>query len=140
MFFTSVGKVYRVRGYQIPEGSRTSKGIPVINFLSLAKDERVLEILSVDAHDQKYLVFVTENGIIKKTSVEEYEYINKAGKIALNVREGDELFSVKATDGSAKILIGTSNGKFVCSMKAMFVRWDVQPLVSKVSTSMVVRL
>lgn len=52
LFFTSVGKVYRVRGYQIPEGSRTSKGIPVINFLSLAKDERVLEILSVDAHDQ----------------------------------------------------------------------------------------
>ena len=61
LFFTSVGKVYRVRGYQIPEGSRTSKGIPVINFLSLAKDERVLEILSVDAHDQKYLVFVTES-------------------------------------------------------------------------------
>ena len=70
LFFTSVGKVYRERGYQIPEGSRTSKGIPVINFLSLAKDERVLEILSGDAHDQKYLVFVSEYGIIKKTSVE----------------------------------------------------------------------
>lgn len=123
LFFTSIGKVYKVRGYQIPEGSRISKGIPVINFLNLQKDERVLEILSIDDYNEKFLFFVTDDGVVKKTDVKSFESINKAGKIALKMREGDYLFGVKETDGKAKILIASKAGKL-----CMFDESDVRSM------------
>lgn len=123
LFFTSIGKVYKVRGYQIPEGSRTSKGIPVINFLNLEKEERVLDILSVDDYSNKFLFFVTKDGVVKKTDIKEFESINKAGKIALKMREGDFLFGVKKTDGKAKILIASKAGKL-----CMFDEGDVRSM------------
>lgn len=123
LFFTTLGKVYKVRGYQIPEGSRTSKGIPVVNFLNLANDEKVLEILSVDGNDRKYLFFVTDNGVAKKTDIKDFENINKAGKIALGLRDDDRLFGVKATSGEDKILIASSLGR-VC----MFQEDDIRPM------------
>lgn len=123
LFFTSIGKVYKVRGYQIPEGSRISKGIPVINFLNLQKDERVLEILSIDDYNEKFLFFVTDDGVVKKTDVKAFESINKAGKIALKMREGDYLFGVKETDGKAKILIASKAGKL-----CMFDESDVRSM------------
>lgn len=121
LFFTSVGKVYKVRGYQIPEGSRTSKGIPAVNFLNLAKDERVMSILSVDTYVGRHLFFVTEDGVVKKTDMKEFISINKAGKIALKMREGDMLLGVKETDGNSKILIASSIGK-VCKFDESDVR------------------
>ncbi len=112
LFFSNIGKVYKVRGYQIPEGSRTSKGLPIINFLPLADGERILAILSMDDYAEgSYLFFVTEKGIVKKTASSEYQSINKAGKIALGLRPDDRLFAVKPTDGHAKIAIASQAGK-----------------------------
>ena len=111
-FFSNIGKVYKVRGYRIPEGSRTSKGLPIINFLPLADGERILAILSMDDYAEgSYLFFVTEKGIVKKTASSEYQSINKAGKIALGLRPDDRLFAVKPTDGHAKIAIASQAGK-----------------------------
>lgn len=115
LFFTNFGKVYRCRGYQIQEGSRTSKGIPVVNFLNLLKDEKVNAIISVDSYEEHhYLLFATKEGIIKRTLASEFEFIRSNGKIAITLREGDELINVKATDGTAIVSLASSDGK-VCS-------------------------
>ncbi len=123
LFFTNIGKVYRLRGYQIPEGSRTSKGIPLINLLPLSEGEKVLEIFPNDSKPGTYLTFVTVNGIIKKTPAEEFSQINRAGKIALGLKEGDQLFGVQPTDGHAKICIASSAGKL-----CMFDESEVRPM------------
>lgn len=123
MLFTNLGRVYKIRGYKIPEGSRTSKGLPIVNFLSLKEDEKVLSILSVDEYnDNEFLFFATKNGIVKKTMISEFVNINKAGKIAIGLKEGDTLIGVKKTDGNCKIAIGSKAGK-VC----LFDEKDVHP-------------
>lgn len=124
LFFTNKGKVYRCRGYQIPEGSRTSKGIPAVNFVRLEEGEQILSIISVKEYNQShYFFFTTENGIVKRTYTSEFENINSNGKISITLREGDNLSDVKITDGSTKISIGSSKGK-VCT----FEEGDVRPM------------
>ncbi len=114
LFFTSYGKVYRMRGYQVPVFSRSSKGLPVVNLLNLEKDEFVRSIISVDEYKEgDYLFFATEQGIVKRTSIKEYESIRQNGKIAISLREGDHLLDVKMTNGNAIIGIASSLGKMV---------------------------
>ena len=96
LFFTDLGKVYRIRGYQIPEYQRTGKGIPVINLINIEKGENVKSIIAVDEYlDYRYLMFFTKDGIVKRTPISEYESIRQNGKIAITLREGDNLLTVK---------------------------------------------
>ena len=112
LFFTSYGKVYRLRGYQIPEFSRTSKGIPVVNLISAEKQEKVKVIISIDAYDEEHqLTFITKQGIVKRVSLDQFESVRQNGKIAIELRDEDELIDVKLTDGNAEILIAANNGK-----------------------------
>ena len=114
LFFTNKGKVYRIRGYQIPEFSRTSKGLPIVNLLNLDKDEKVMSILSIDEYKEgEYLFFVTKEGVVKRTAAVEFESIRQNGKIAISLKEGDELFSVKHTNGDSLIGIAVNKGKMV---------------------------
>ncbi len=114
LFFTNKGKVYRIRGYQIPEFSRTSKGLPIVNLLNFDKEEKVMSILAVDEYKQgDYLLFITKEGIVKRTDIKEFESIRQNGKISISLREGDELFAVKHTDGNSLIGIASSIGKMV---------------------------
>ena len=113
LFFTNFGKVYRIRGYKIPEGSRVSKGIPVSNFLNLDEKEKVASIVSVEDYNDKFLLFATKKGICKKTDLKEYRLIRQDGKIAVNLKDDDELLDVKVTDGSADICIASSNNRMV---------------------------
>ena len=113
LFFTNFGKVYRIRGYKIPEGSRVSKGIPVSNFLNLEEKEKVASIVSVEDYNDKFLLFATKKGICKKTDLKEYRLIRQDGKIAVNLKDDDELLDVKVTDGSADICIASSNNRMV---------------------------
>jgi len=117
LFFSSLGRVYRLRGYMIPEGSRISKGIPIQNLLNLEKGERVMSIIPVDNYDENhYLFFATKNGTVKRTAIKEFESIRRNGKIAISLREGDQLLDVKHTDGNTEILLATSKGK-LCRFK-----------------------
>ena len=112
LFFTTYGKVYRLRGYQIPEFSRTSKGIPVVNLISAEKQEKVKVIISIDSYDDAHqLTFITKQGIVKRVSLDQFESVRQNGKIAIELREEDELIDVKLTDGNAEILIAANNGK-----------------------------
>ena len=116
LFFTNKGKVYRTRGYRIPEASRNAKGLPVINLLNIEKDEKVKAFINIhkdDVDDSKYLFFVTREGLCKRVSIEEFKNIRQNGKIAISLREEDELVSVLLTDGHNEIIIGASNGKAV---------------------------
>ena len=115
LFFSNKGRVYRMKGYEVPEFSRQSKGLPIINLLPLEKDENISSILSVKPNDEftKYLIFATKNGVVKRTPIEEFDNIRKSGKIAIVLRENDELISVKKTCGKNEILIGASNGRMV---------------------------
>ena len=115
LFFTNFGKVYRIKGYEIPEFSRQSKGLPIINLLQLDKGECISSILSGNKEEThvNYFVFVTKNGLIKRTALEEFENIRKSGKIAILLKDGDELISVKPSCGKDEIVIGASNGRMV---------------------------
>ena len=115
MFFTNRGKVYRIKGYEIPEFSRQSKGLPIINLLPLEKEEFVRSIVNIDTTDEdtKYLVFVTKKGLIKRTEVKEFENIRTSGKIAILLKEDDELINVQKSNGNCEIIIGASNGRAV---------------------------
>ncbi|NLW29737.1 MAG: DNA gyrase subunit A [Erysipelothrix sp.] len=114
LFFTNFGKVYRLKGYNIPSGSRTAKGIPVINLIDLDKDEHIMALLSssVDS-ENKYALFVTKNGLFKRTPLTEMERINKNGKRVITLKDGDELVTALSSDGESDILIANSNGKAV---------------------------
>lgn len=114
LFFTNKGKVYRLKGYEIPEFSRTAKGIPVVNLLQIEKDEKINTLLRIEKENNyKYLVFSTKNGLIKRTLISDFDKIRTSGKIAITLKEDDELISVKKTDGSNKILMCSSNGRMV---------------------------
>jgi len=114
MFFSNLGRVYRLRGYMIPEGSRISKGIPIQNLLNLEKGEKVVSIIPVDDYSEgKYLFFATRDGVVKRTAIEEFASIRRNGKIAITLREDDVLLDVKQTDGDTKIALASSKGKVV---------------------------
>ena len=115
LFFSNRGRVYRMKGYEIPEYSRQSKGLPIINLLPLEKEENISSIVSVKENDDytKYLMFATKAGIVKRTPIEEFDSIRKSGKIAIVLKEDDELISVKKTCGKNEIVIGASNGRMV---------------------------
>ena len=114
MFFSNKGKVYRIKGYEIPEYSRQAKGLPIINLLQLEKDERINSILSISKEDtDKYITFVTKNGLVKRTDIAEFDSIRKSGKIAITLKENDELLFVTKTNGENEIVIGASNGRLV---------------------------
>ena len=115
LFFSNKGRVYRLKGYEVPEFSRQSKGLPIINLLPLDKEENISSILNIKQDDDftKYLVFVTKNGVVKRTPIEEFDSIRKGGKIAIVLREDDELISVKPSCGKNEIGIGASNGRMV---------------------------
>ena len=114
LFFTNNGKVYRTKGYEIPEYSRQSKGIPIINLLSLEKGEKITSLLKVEKEDEnKYLVFATKFGFIKRTDIKEFDSIRTNGKKFITLRDRDELISVKKTTGENEILMASSNGRMV---------------------------
>ena len=114
LMFTNMGKVYRIKGYEIPEYSRQSKGLPIINLLSLDKDEKVTSLLKISNDDEyKCLVFATKNGLIKRTDISEFDSIRTNGKKSITLKDNDELVSVKKTTGNDEILMASSNGRMV---------------------------
>lgn len=113
LFFSDLGKVYRLRGHQIPVGSRQAKGMPAINLINIEKTEKILSILPIDDYQTGYLFFATVNGVAKKTKLTEFERINKSGKIAITLRENDRLFKVVKVFDNQEIYIGASNGNMV---------------------------
>lgn len=115
LFFTNVGKVYRMKAYEIPEYGRTAKGIPVINLLDISADEKIQTVINIPADKvqtdkEMYLFFITRQGTVKRTSVSEFGNIRKNGLKAITLRDGDELINVLATDDSKNIIIGTHQG------------------------------
>lgn len=111
MFFTTKGKVYRLKGYEIPEGSRTARGTNIINLLPIETDEKISAMIRIpDYDDGQYLVMVTRHGIIKRTSLDAYKNLRKTGVIAINLDENDELAWVKLTKGDSDVVVATRNG------------------------------
>lgn len=114
LMFTNLGRVYRLKGYNIPNASRTSKGLPVVNLLSLEKEEGVTALVPMKKDSPaQYLFFVTQKGLVKRVKIEDFDYIPRKGKLAIQLREDDELINVKLTSGEDEILIAGSNGKVI---------------------------
>lgn len=118
MFFTNKGRVYRLKGYELPELSRQSKGIPMVNMLEIDKDEKISTIISVkdkdpEENEKMFLVFATKNGLVKRSSLDNFERINKNGKIAISFRGDDELLAVRLTDGEKEVILGTKHGSLI---------------------------
>jgi DNA gyrase subunit A len=115
LFFTSYGRVFRIKGYEIPEFSRQSKGLPLINLLNLNKGEKVTSLLKIDKDDNntKYLIFATKFGLIKRTDISEFDSIRNNGKKAIALKDSDELISVRKTCGNDEILLASSDGRMV---------------------------
>ncbi|CDA52887.1 dNA gyrase subunit A [Clostridium sp. CAG:533] len=112
MIFTNKGKVYRLKGYEIPEFSRQSKGLPIVNVLPVEKDEKISSIKKLNVENQeKYLILATKQGLIKRTNLEEFENIRATGKICIKLKENDELIGVKKTNGESNILLASSEGR-----------------------------
>ena len=116
MFFTNMGKVYRIKGYEIPESSRASRGTNIVNILPLENGEKITSVVktSVLTDESKYLVMVTRNGIVKRTEFNAYTNVRKSGLIAINLDEGDELAWVKITGGEDLVIVATRNGMSIC--------------------------
>lgn len=123
MFFSNYGKVYTIKGYEIPEGQKQAKGRAVVNLLDLQGDEKINTIIPMTKQTEGYLVIATKSGMIKKTSVKEYKNIRKSGKIAIDLAEGDELISVQFSKGDDEILVASNEGKCI-----KFSEKDVRPL------------
>ena len=124
MVFTNFGKVYRMKGYRIPQASRTAKGLPIVNLINFDKEEKVRAIVALKAENTgAYLFFATKLGVVKRVHASEFESIRQSGKIAISLREDDELVAVKATSGDDEIIIGGANGKAV-----RFNENDVRPM------------
>ena len=114
LLFSNYGKVYRLKGYEVPEYSRTSKGLPIINLIEIEKEERITSVITLSKEEENdFLFFTTKNGLVKRTAIAEFESIRNNGKKAIILKEGDELVSVRKTDGNKEIIIGASNGKAV---------------------------
>lgn len=114
LFFTNKGKVYRARGFEIPEFGRTAKGIPIINLLEIDQDEWINAVIAVDEFvDDGYIFFTTKHGIAKRTTLSQFANIRRGGLIAIGLREDDELISVRLTDGTKDIMIGTKKGYLI---------------------------
>ena len=114
LFFSNKGKVYRLKGYRVPEYSRVGKGLPIINLLPLEKDEKVNTMLRVCEEDvNKCLLFATRNGLVKRTKIEEFDNIRQTGKIAITLKEDDELISVKTINEDSQVLMCSSKGRMV---------------------------
>lgn len=115
LFFTNKGRVYKLKGYEVPELSRQSKGIPVVNAIELDNDETISTMIAVKdlESEEDYLVFATLNGIVKRSALRNFSHINKNGKIAIGFKEDDELIAVRLTDGEDDILIGTAHGSLI---------------------------
>ena len=114
MFFTNRGKVYRMKGYEVPLFSRQSKGLPIVNLLPLENDEKVRAMLKVEKDtEKKYIVICTQNGLIKRTNLQEFRNIRTNGKIAVTLKENDELLTATTTDGNNEILMASSNGRMI---------------------------
>ena len=112
LFFTNKGKVYRIKGYEIPEYSRQAKGLPIINLLQIEKDESINSLIKMNNDDNyKFLVFGTKKGFIKKTLISEFENIRNSGKICISLRNNDELIGVKKSTGNKYIMMGSSEGR-----------------------------
>lgn len=124
MFFTNMGRMYRIKTYEIPEAGRQAKGTAIVNLLQLEPGEKISATIPLrDYNEGDYLIMATRNGIIKKTDIMEYKNAPKGGKIAINLDEGDELINVSLTSGSSEIFIGTHLGKMI-----RFSENDVRPL------------
>jgi len=124
MFFTNTGKAHKIKAYEIPEATRTAKGTPAINFLNLLQRERITTIIPFkDFRDDKYLIAVTKDGIIKKTAISEFDTNRKTGLIAIKLKDNDELVAIKQTSGSDTVIIITKNGKCIS-----FSEDDVRPM------------
>ncbi|MBO4724931.1 MAG: DNA gyrase subunit A, partial [Firmicutes bacterium] len=124
IFYTNTGKAHRLKAYEIPEATRTAKGTPAVNFLSLMQRERISAVLSApEGSDDKNLILVTKQGTIKKTAISEFNTNRKTGLIAISLKEGDELVDVKQTSGTDTIIIVTKNGKCIS-----FSEEDVRPM------------
>ena len=114
LMFSNLGKVYRMKGYEVPEFSRQAKGLPIINLLPLEKEEKITSVVTIsEESDQKYLTFITKKGLVKRTAKEEFDNIRANGKKAIILKDDDELIAVRKTDGKKEIIIGSSNGKLV---------------------------
>ncbi|WP_308636995.1 DNA gyrase subunit A [Paenibacillus silvisoli] len=124
LFFTNKGKVYRLKAYEIPDLSRTARGTPIINLIQIEQGETVNAVIPVESFEpDRFLFFATKQGIVKKTPLDDYSNIRKVGLIAINLRDDDDLISVKLTDGNQEIIIGTSQG-----MSIRFSEQDVRPM------------
>jgi DNA gyrase subunit A len=124
LFFTNLGKVHMIKAYEIPEGSRTAKGIPIVNFIPLMSMERVTAVIRLDESEaNRFLICVTKQGTIKKTALTEFITNRKTGLIAIKLKEGDELIGVKQTTGEDNIIIVTRQGKCIS-----FSEDDVRPM------------
>ena len=124
LFFTDKGRVYRLKCYEVPEGSRQSKGINIANLLPIANDEKVTSMIRVPEFDEeKYLIMVTRRGIIKRIALNAYNTARKGGLIALELNEGDELAWVRMTDGNANVIVATKKGVAI-----RFKETDVRPM------------
>ena len=127
LVFTNKGKVFRLKGFMLPSGSRTSKGLPIINLINIEKDDKIQALVAYSPSEEaKYLFFTTKKGIVKRTPVSEFESIRQNGKIAIVLNESDELIDVKGTSGNDEILIAATNGKCV-----RFSEKDVRPMGRK---------
>lgn len=123
MIFTDKGKVYRIKGYQVPASGRTAKGIPIVNLVDLEEKEKVNTILAAKENEMKYLIFVTKTGLVKRVKLSEFDSIRQTGKIAISLKDDDELVAVRHTNGENEIIIGGSNGKAV-----RFKEQDARPM------------
>src|SRR5699024_1696875 len=111
LFFTNKGRVYKLKGYEIPEMSRQSKGLPIVNALEIDKNEKISTMIAVKdlSSEEDFLVFATKKDTVKRSKLSNFSRMNKYGKIAINFKEDDELIAVRLTDGTKEIIIGTKH-------------------------------
>lgn len=123
LFFSSYGKVYSIKGYEIPEAQRQARGRAIVNLLQIEQDEKITAVIPLAKDTKGYIAMATRNGLIKKTALEEFENIRKVGKIAIKINEGDELISVQFTTGEDELIIASREGKCI-----RFSEKDVRPM------------